>query len=148
MSEGYGPHTTPIEIVAGHLAQIKWMIAGILLLFTLASGAVTCMVIMGLRRGRDYSPDIRNRLSDLLDKGELDTLINEASERTSSHPNDGQAHWYLARAYHQKEDWFRALKAFQSVARISPDWRQEYIEPYVEEIQEKIRHGEADDAKD
>ena len=136
------------EALVRHLVHIELMLAAILFLLILGALVLIYLFIRMPRQVRKAfgSADLPHQLRDLLDKGEFDKVIELAGQRTSSHPNDVQAHWYLARAYQQKEEWFKALKEFHSVSRIEPTWSGKHVEPYIQEIQEKIRHLKPDDA--
>lgn len=131
------------ETIAKHLFHIELILGAILVL--LLMGVLVRVYVLCFRMPRQFenacsSTDLVHQLRDLLDRGQFDKAIELAAERVSTHPNDVQAHWYLARAYTHKEDWFQAIKHFNTVSRIQPNWNDQYVAPYVKEIQVRIKH--------
>jgi len=138
-----------LDVLARHLLHIKWMLAAVLFLVSVAAALIVYVAIGMVRqvKGNIFESEFFNERSrDLLDRDEADKLIAEASERIATHPCDGYAHWYLGQAYYRKRDWFRALKEFRSLSQITPAWREQHVEPWIKDIEAKLR--EPDSAKD
>ena len=91
----------PLTIMTQNLIQIKWILASILV-FLVAAAAGIIVLIIKLKKFDDIErkkSDFQEVASDLLDKNELEKLIELSNERLSQFPKDIYAHWYLAKAY-------------------------------------------------
>ncbi len=138
------------KLLAQELSQIKWMIAGILVVFILCLAGIA--VIIGLIKKTSVTgivfDDFRDKVSDLLDRNELGEVIRLAEEKLKEYPNNLYAHWFLGQALFLKKEWHKALEEFNFIAEISPSWREDHIDPYVYEIKEKLSNSKPEIVKD
>ncbi len=86
------------EIVARHLVHIEMMLIAILVILTLGALALVYLFARMVKETRKAigPTGVSHQFRDLMEKGEFDRIIELASQRISSHPNDAQTHWYLA----------------------------------------------------
>lgn len=78
---------------------------------------------------------------ELLEQDKLDELIAFTRERIATHPKHTYAHWYLALAYYHKGLWHDAMRTFRKVGELEPTWKEGYVDPYVEELETKIKNS-------
>jgi cytochrome c-type biogenesis protein CcmH/NrfG len=129
---------TPSDLsaVASELATIKmilYVIGGLVVL----SVGLTC-----LRSYVFVKQFVQSRLGDLfrenarvlLEKGELDELVQLSRDRVIERPNDADGHWYLARALQLQERFEEALTEFEATRRLAPTWSADHIDPWVVQI--------------
>lgn len=128
------------EILA-QLKQIKWMLVFVLSIFFL--GLVGILILIRLtRKAMDEEPFInsfKDRASALLDKDDLEGVISVSQEKLKAYPKNMYAHWYLAQAYFRREEYAKALEALTTISENAPSWKDHYVDPYIEEIQDRLQ---------
>lgn len=78
-----------------------------------------------------------NELEEMLEKGDAVGAKYTALEWTNSRPNEPWAHWYLAKAYDQLEEYVETKKVLVHLQKISPSWNNS-IEPWLESVEEHL----------
>jgi tetratricopeptide (TPR) repeat protein len=124
------------------MVAIKWIAIAslvLLLLYLVVMAGFLHIVSKALKEvWSDRDSNSFNLIADgHLSRGETDELIEYALEKLETYSHSPDIHWYLAKAYFQKEDWVESKKCFLRSADISPVYR-EAIEPYIEEIEHRL----------
>lgn len=120
------------------------MIAATLVVLTLFGTAIL-MALRGLTKVTDRIAEGEEKhifwheADELLEQDRLDDLIAFTKEKIATHPKHTYAHWYLALAYYHKGMWHDASRAFKKVGELEPTWKEGYVDPYVEELEVKIK---------
>ncbi|TQV80079.1 hypothetical protein FKG94_10440 [Exilibacterium tricleocarpae] len=127
------------------LKTIKWILVGILLVFTvffIFASVVLKGVLGAIRDMRELrkSEGFRILGEQYLDKGQISELMAEAKDVLKTHPNHAYANYYLAMAYYRKERWVDAQKIFETLRDNKPEWG-DAVDPYIAETREKISNG-------
>ncbi len=116
-----------------------------LAVYTILGMVTVTAVGTALRTYRYIKQLARDKLADdfwseakaLLEQNKLDELMALTKEKITECPNHTYAHWYLGRAYYLQAEWQQAKEEFETVGRLDPTWQEEYVRPYLEEIQKK-----------
>jgi tetratricopeptide (TPR) repeat protein len=74
----------------------------------------------------------RDEASHLFDKGAFDELIKYCEDKLKPKPHNGDALWYVAKAYYQKGEHKKAKEYFEKLAKAEPSWEKQYVQPYLE----------------
>ena len=133
---------TSIESCSRVLAELHaiklavYTILGIVTVTAVSTALRTYRYVKQLARDK-FDDDFRNEAKELLEKNKLDELIELTREKITECPNHTYAHWYLARAYYLQANWQPAEEEFARVGRLDPPWQDEYVMPYLQEIQKK-----------
>jgi len=140
---------TIIELLAQDIRLIKWILAAILVVFTVSMTVMFIMIYLIKKASVEnfILDNFRDKAGDLLDRNDLEGVVKLAGEKIKEYPNDVYAHWYLAQAYFLKKEWRKALEEFNVIGEISPTWRDEHIEPYVYEIKQKLQNSKPEIVK-
>lgn len=134
-----------INLLFGDLELIKWLLAAILAVFAVAVAGLAYGLVM-LARTADRVAEqrnlnvFRNEADELLERDDLDALIRFAKGKLTTHPRHTYAHWYLALAYYHKGMLHDSLGEFTEVSNLEPTWREDHVDPYVEEIRERMKN--------
>ena len=72
----------------------------------------------------------RDKVSSLVDKGQLEEAVKLSNERIKTHPKDEDAFWYRGVAYYLQEKWPLAIDDFNQVEKLAPSWKTQYVDPY------------------
>ena len=73
-----------------------------------------------------------------LELGKHDEVIARCLQDIDDNPRHAKAHWYLGRAYFEKEMLSEAKEQLELLAKLYPSWRAEFTEPYVQEIDNQL----------
>lgn len=104
--------------MSSELAFIKlqlWIVIGMLLLFMISN--ILCLII-------DRNDKRQQRFGEMLDRGELDKLIEKSESRLRSHPHDVGALYYGARAMMAKARYEEARANLERITLIQPTLRE------------------------
>ena len=72
----------------------------------------------------------------MFDSGEYDELIQYCHNHLKKHPKEGYGYWFLGKAYYHKDEYDKAIEYFNKAAEIYPTWKKEWVEPYLQKIQD------------
>lgn len=75
---------------------------------------------------------------DLLMKGKEQEVLALAKAREAVFPKDAYVFLYRGRAYFQLGEYKKAIEALAVAETIAPDWREQYIVPYVAEAKRRL----------
>ncbi|MHB8066983.1 MAG: hypothetical protein ACYDIC_03675 [Desulfobaccales bacterium] len=130
-----------IDLLTQQVSQIKWILLCLLVVFSIILVAVLFLTYRGFKaiRKQMSEEDFRKELSDLFGREDFDQVLKMSEERLKTHPKDCYAYWYLGKVYYLKKEWHKALKEFNALYEIAPSWRDEYLDPYINEIKEKLK---------
>jgi tetratricopeptide (TPR) repeat protein len=117
--------------------QIKFILAGMFAFLLLMVAAVIILSIVSSKK--KTAENIKEKGKELLDKGDLDRLIDLCNKIIERYPSHSYAHWYLGIAYYRKKDWRKSLNEFEYINNIEPGWREEYIGPYLEDVRREVK---------
>ena len=139
-----------LEALLRNISQIKWILATILMFLMLAVTGLIVLIIktnkMSDELGKKH--DFSDVARDLLDKDDLEQVIKLALERLSKYPKDQNALWFLGQAYYRQDDWVKSLQQFKLLYEIAPGWRSEHVNPYLEDLKERLRDSKPELVKD
>ena len=130
-----------IAQILTEINTVKWIMIAVLVLFILIILGIIFISVQMMRFAkREFgSKEFYHEARDLLDKGLPDEVIQKAQTRIKSYPKDKYAHWFLAQAYNDKKQYGKALEVYTNLITIAPEWREKYIEPYLNGIKERLR---------
>ena len=84
------------------------------------------------------SDDFDDQASSLFEQGKIDELMNLVKERLKEFPNDADAYWFRARAHQLSQNWPDALTDLRQTAFLAPNWKADYTDPLIEEINRRM----------
>ena len=128
------------------VTQIKWILVFVLTIFVLGLIGIAVLIIL-IKKGVDEDRVIntfKDKTSAMLDKDDLDGVIKSCQEKIKKYPKEMYAHWYLSQAYYRKKEYHKALEALTIISENAPSWKEHYVEPYIEEIREKLKNSKPD----
>ena len=125
------------------LTQIKWalvVIAGAFVVMAIATlGALWGMAqLPSVVKGKASFADQAKRL---LDKGELDSLLELCDQHIAEYPGDANGYWFQAQADYRKGKLRRAVASLRRVRELQPDWEETYIAPLMQVLEERLERG-------
>ena len=135
--------------ILSDISMIKW----ILIVIGIFVAVATISIALGLyfvSRVINTAADridetTRSKFSDdasrLFEEDRLDELIKLAEAKIGERPNHTYAHWYLARALFKKGLIHDARREFETVRDLNPPWSVDHVEPYIEELELRIRNS-------
>jgi cytochrome c-type biogenesis protein CcmH/NrfG len=132
-----------LELIAHDTNHIKWLLVGVIVVFTMGLVGMTLLfyALKRMARFEGRATDFRKKAHHLLDKNDLDQVIKLTQDKIKTYPNDLYAHWFLAQAYYRKKEWHKALHEFHLIHEIAPSWRDDYVDPYIYAIREKLTNA-------
>lgn len=135
-----------IELLLGQLTTIRWLLAAILAMLIIGSGGTIAAVLYVARlvrnAGEQHELDLfRDQAEELLAADKLDELVNFSTNKLRTHPRHTFGHWYLAVAYFHQGKLHHAKREFEKVRDLEPGWGPDYVEPYMDELQQRIREA-------
>ncbi len=122
-----------VNILLHDVNQIKLILAGLLLFLLLFTVGIIALALVTWRLSSEKQAidDFKEKGRELLNKGEIDRLIDVCNEKIGKYPSHSHAHWFLGFAYYRKIDWGKSLNEREYVYNIEPGWREEHIDPYL-----------------
>ena len=131
-----------INLILGEIQTIKILVVTMIVLFSIIVLGIIYIIIQTYRFSKKEfgKKDFHSKARDLLDQGFSDDVIELSEERIHTHPKDKYAHWYLALAYLDKKEYPKSLKTFSYLLELAPAWREEYIEPHINEIKHMLEN--------
>lgn len=86
-----------------------------------------------VKRHVDRLDPFASEAADLLEKREFEKLVSLASAKIQERPNHAYARWYLACALYHQDRFAAAIKEFEALRKLQPEWAANYIDPYLDE---------------
>ncbi len=129
------------SILLSDVNQIKLILAGTLAFLLLIVAAVIVLAIVASRQSshKKAPKNLQEKGRELLDRGDLDRLIDLCNETLEQYPSHSYAHWYLGIAYYRKKEWRKSLNELEFVYNIEPGWRKEHIDPYLDDVRKEVK---------
>jgi tetratricopeptide (TPR) repeat protein len=82
------------------------------------------------------------RASSMLNIGNYEALNKYCLEHLVKNPKDAYAYWFLGQASYETKDYDKAVDYFNKTVEIFPSWKKDWVEPYMESIDEQLgRNG-------
>ena len=88
----------------------------------------------------------QDKAKHLLMSGKEQEIIALATAREKIFPKDPYVHLYLGRAYFQLKDYPKAIAAFTTAEALSPDWKEQYIQPFLIAAKQNLNPAATADA--
>ena len=133
------------DLVLWELRFIRWLL--ILLVVILGLAALVVFSLMRVLGGagkelakQQETKKRQGELEELLSRGLPREAKFSALEWLSAQPKEPYAHWFLAKAHYQLDEWVEAKQAFETAVRIAPDWSQA-VTPWLEKIDEHLENA-------
>lgn len=63
------------------------------------------------------------------------------------YPKEIYAHWYMSQAYYRKKEYHKSLESLTIISEIAPSWKEHYVEPYMDEMKEKLKNSKPEIVK-
>lgn len=132
-------YTSDIALASSNLAAIKYCIVWILVLLVV-------IVLSNLIRSYFYiknelsginKNNFTDKISELIDKDELDKAKEILIKKISTHPNHAYANYYLARVYLLENNHSKCASVLEKLVKIQPDWKDSYVDQIFKYINEK-----------
>ncbi len=130
-----------MEEILKEIQLVKWLLISLISIFGLIFLGIIYIVYntKNAIKNETLFGNFSSEARDLLDKGLPNEVVRKAKSRLETHPKDKWAHWYLAEAYRQKEEYTESLKILMALQKIAPKWNREYIEPSINEIKVTLK---------
>ena len=129
--------------------QIKWIFVSVLIIFCIGLIGIAILIVL-MKKAVDEDRVIntfKDKTSAMLDKDDLDGVIEACQKKLKKYPKEMYAHWYLSQAYFRKKEYHKALEALTIISEIAPSWKEPYVEPYMDEIKEKLKNSKPEIVK-
>lgn len=135
------------ERMLRQLAWIKWLLIGIVAAFVISNVGASWYMWKAFpstdsSRGDCAAPQsesgFQEQAKSLLLKGKEEELITLTASREASFPKDPYVFLYRGRAQFQLREYEKAIETFSVAETLSPDWRDQYIAPYVSEAKRRL----------
>ena len=135
-----------IELLQGQLSTIQWLLVALLAVLIAGAGGAIASVLYVARlvrnAGEQHELDLfRDQAEELLAADRLEELVNFSTNKLRTHPRHTFGHWYLAVAYFHQGKLHHAKREFEKVRDLEPGWGPDYVEPYMDELQQRIREA-------
>lgn len=124
------------------LTWIKWLLIGIVAAFVFFNVTSswymwTKLLSTDSSRGDCAAAQTEGNFQEqgkvLLQQGKEQEVLALAASREKNFPKDPYVFLYRGRAQFQLREYEKAIEAFNAAEVLSPDWRDQYIAPYVTE---------------
>ncbi len=106
-----------------------WLIAffmGIVAIANLVRAVAIC------KEKFSSNSEFSDKASVIYEEGDFSKLIRSCEAHLGDDP---YAYWYLGKAYYGLEKYELALEYFNKTLRLRPQWQDEYIKPYITQIE-------------
>ncbi|HEY5701061.1 MAG TPA: hypothetical protein VIT83_03130 [Gammaproteobacteria bacterium] len=135
--------------IVNDIHTIKWVLAIIGIFVAVA----TISIALGLYFISNMAGAVADRIEEttrskfsedaarLFEEDRLDDLVELAETKIRERPNHTYAHWYLAKALFKKGLIHDAKREFETVRNLNPPWSVDHVEPYIEELELRIRNS-------
>jgi len=130
--------------------QIKWLLIFLTGIFTLCGIGITYILVVTRKFSLENkrSEIFREKVDALLDKDDLDKVIHLSKAKLREYPKEIYAHWYLAQAYYRKKEWVKALEELNLIYETVPSWREEFVNPYIEDVKDQLKQSKPEIVKE
>ncbi len=121
------------------LSKIKDLLAIIVILLGLLVAGKVIEILGDISNNwRSFRTNrVRGAAAEMYDRGEYSKLVEFLKKELKSHPNCPTSTYWLARCYLSLSDNENAKKSFHKLRELEPSWEDEYISPYLQDIDEK-----------
>ncbi len=135
------------EKVLRQLQWIKWLlmsvVAGVLLFVSVAGWSIwQALESIGTSSkdcsGSQSAASFQEDAKSLLLKGKELEVLTLTATREVTFPKDPYVFLYRGRAQFQLREYEKAIEALRVAEDLSPDWREQYIAPYVNEAKRRL----------
>ena len=125
------------------LKQIKWILIFILVIFFLGLAGIGALILLIKKATNENIKEnsFQNKASTMLDKDDLIGVIRLCKTKLKKYPKELYAHWYLAQAYYRKKEYLKALEELTIISDTAPSWKEDYVDPYIADIKEKLKNS-------
>jgi tetratricopeptide (TPR) repeat protein len=129
------------------LAWIKWLLIVIVVAFVIANGTTSWYMWGAFSSTGQAKEDcaavqsescFQQQAKNLLMKGKEGEALKLASAREAIFPKDPYVFLYRARAYFQLGEYESAIEDYRRAEALVPDWREQYVGPYVAEAKRRL----------
>lgn len=130
--------------ISSDLTLIKWVLiifVTVFILFILLAGAFFFYVSKDLASELKTPENFRIKGQKLLDKGELEQVIELAKNKLEEYPSHNYAIYFLAISYYRMENIHESYRLFKQLKELAPSWSEYYINPYLSELEIKIKNN-------
>lgn len=133
-----------LQTISSDLVTIKWLFIGLVVLLVSILAGIGFFIRMA---SRDFSQSItpkqyfREKGRELLDKGELEELLKLSKEKLEEYPEHEYANYFLANCYYRMGNIHEAYRVFKKLKELRPGWSEEFIDPYLRELEIKIKNS-------
>jgi hypothetical protein len=133
-----------LQKIATDINVIKWLLISLAVVFvSIFVAAVIFLVMLAKMLARDLPsrPGYRAKGRALLDQGALEELQVHAQDKLDENPDHEYGNYFLALYHYRKGNIHDAYRVFKRLREINPTWGEEYIDPYLTELEEKIKNS-------
>ena len=121
--------------ILSQLVQIKWLMVALVVGVLLLAGVRTWIDVRRSGGPRELlRRSFADRARSLHEEGRAAELLVLARARCADVPADAYAFWYHAHAAHRLGDIQTALQSIRKVGELQPDWREDYVNPFIRAI--------------
>ena len=131
-------------LISSDLSVIKWLLIVFVSLFIFSILIVGVFIfVLSKDLSKDFSAkkNFEHKGRELLDKGELEQLIELAKIKLKEYPNHNYAIYFLAIGYYRSGNIHESYRLFNQLKELSPSWSEQYIDPYLGELEVKIKNN-------
>ena len=121
------------------LSKIKDLLSIIVVLLGLVVGGKVIEMIGNISNNwRSFRTSrVRGASNDMHKRGEYAKLLEYLTKEMKSHPNCPTSIYWMARSYLSLSDYENAKTHFLKLKELEPSWDDEYVSPFMHEIEEK-----------
>lgn len=133
-----------LQLISSDLTVIKWLLVGVIVLlssFVVGIGVVAYIASKEFSQASSTKFNFHAKGRDLLNKGEIEELLELALGKLEKYPDHDYANYFIAICYYRKENIHKAFRAFKRLEKLRPGWSEEFIAPYLKELEVKIKNS-------
>ncbi len=136
-------YTSDIALASSNLAAIKYCVVWILVLLgvIVLSNLVRSYFFIKSELSGINTNKFTNKISELIDKNELDKAKDILTKKISTHPNHAYANYYLAKVYLLENNHCKCASVLEKLVMIQPDWKDSYVDPILNYINDKNKEN-------
>ncbi|MEW8646716.1 MAG: hypothetical protein AB2563_11510 [Candidatus Thiodiazotropha endolucinida] len=131
-----------LQTISSDLSIIKWLFVSlVILLLSILIGIVAFIYMVSKEFSQSMAPkpNFHDKGRELLDKGELAELLELSKEKLKEYPDHDYANYFLACCYYRTGNIHKAYRAYKKLKELRPGWSQEFIDPYLKDLEIKIK---------
>ena len=117
------------------LQEIRGMLL-VLIVFFLILGILFIYAVLAQIFPSLMHRSTSDKAEELFDKGKFNDIVKLCETKLTKKPNHLNSIWWLAKAKYNLKEYEVSQRLFASLLEKEPNWKTEYITPYLEKLNE------------